>query len=445
MDHLDKSLVDSLDPKEKYRRDKLLFEWCCGNHFNTWPIYRTIFDKIIQNEYKLNDETISLILTTEYDAEYVNVEWSVMCWLNDIRDDIIQYEKWKLLQKWVEYEHNEDIDQIATKNAINNAKNRLFGEIFLTERSIATLKFLEQRQNMGFSFNSGIEQRLKQKNILVDSNSTGSFYTDKDPYPDKIDNVKDRIWFDGKEYHLTDSDKKIYLDFMNNINKVTPGCDLIYTVSDDDNDSNDDDSNGGSGSDESDNEGIRFQLVNVPSARKIGLEIVDSEYNNLYVHKLVTESDTNNIDSFQTKFTDTFMTKSARFHLYFYGKAINMNENIIKNYNNNLFLGQSGDVGQINYLDVMMDKNKSVDLYLIEIFFIFKNKFYTNFTNNPLELFDDKYLVVLNDGTVGRGATFYPFDVVLDPHPNLIINRDIIIKSPINIACRTNFSCCYVE
>lgn len=137
---------------------------------------------------------------------------------------------------------------------------------------------------------------------------------------------------------------------------------------------------------------------------------------------------------------------TSRFHLNFYGRPANFRQNLIENSNGFIMLGTSSDEGNFNHIEALLDKNKDhMSLELYQIYFIFKNRMYTNFLSSDDSMIDySDDIVVLNDGSVGWGGTFYPFDVILEPHPKLILNKDIGIGSPIK---KTNchnrvYKCC---
>lgn len=142
---------------------------------------------------------------------------------------------------------------------------------------------------------------------------------------------------------------------------------------------------------------------------------------------IITKIDTNNV------------------HLCFYGKVCNFSEKLINHSNGYIMLGASGDYGKYQLMDILINKEYSdLSLDLDTFFFIFKNKMYTTHIGNGTMLDYSNDVVILNDGTVGWGGTFYPFHVIIDPHPNLNLNKDIIIESPLcyTICHDKQYKCC---
>lgn len=143
---------------------------------------------------------------------------------------------------------------------------------------------------------------------------------------------------------------------------------------------------------------------------------------------------------------NAFSQDTNRNHLYFYGKSCNLSTKLITSSNGYIMLGTGGDEGCENLVDALLDKtHENKTLCLTTAFFIFKNRVYTNFLANGGNLVDyTNGIQILSDGTVGWGATFYPFDVVYKPHPNLITDFELRINSPLTntIGSGKTLRCC---
>ena len=143
---------------------------------------------------------------------------------------------------------------------------------------------------------------------------------------------------------------------------------------------------------------------------------------------------------------NAFSQDTNRNHLYFYGKSCNLSTNLITNSNGYIMLGTGGDEGCENLVDALLDKaHEKKSLCLTTAFFVFKNRVYTNFLAGGGNLVDyTDGIQILSDGTVGWGATFYPFDVVYKPHLHLVTDFELRIDSPLTntIGSGKTLRCC---
>lgn len=154
--------------------------------------------------------------------------------------------------------------------------------------------------------------------------------------------------------------------------------------------------------------------------------------NNVFLDNGLIVMDDNNIDVIEKPLMENNIMD--RQYLNFYGKPANLSTLLMKNSNGYIMMGTSHDSDRYEYMDALLDKQfQDKKLSLRETFFMFKNRMYTNFMGSDTNITDyTDDIVVLNDGRVGWGGTFYAFDVILNPHPNLITEKDIIIQSPLN-------------
>ena len=253
------------------------------------------------------------------------------------------------------------------------------------------IKFLAIQQNIGYNFYDHKEIKFAKQGILVDSNRQINFYKNTSR-PQTISQIKNGLWFDGKPYKLDSNHKALLLGII--INECSDLGNLAFYNN----------------------------VINEIKGGNADKEISLS-------------------DVFYQKITNNENKPNARFHLYFYGKARNMTINTMMKNNFKLFLSQSGDVGTENYIDVLSDKCKKVMLYLDEVVFLFNGKIYSNIIGNFMAPIRTDEIVIQEDGQVGIGGTFYPIDIILEPHPDLIIKKDVIIKSPIKSAYKKYYCC----
>ena len=123
---------------------------------------------------------------------------------------------------------------------------------------------------------------------------------------------------------------------------------------------------------------------------------------------------------------------TEKYYLEFYGKAGGLTTNLMKNMNGYIVLGLTADEGKYENLDALLDKKfQDKNLSLPDVFFMFKNRLYTSFLASKKGLHDYTEDVVIVDGQAGFGGTWYGFDCIFKPHPNLITNVDMTIQSPL--------------
>lgn len=114
---------------------------------------------------------------------------------------------------------------------------------------------------------------------------------------------------------------------------------------------------------------------------------------------------------------------------YFFGKSSNLNEHVLKNYNNHLFIGYSGIIG----IDISPYISKSFNSNIMsrDLYFIHKNNVYSNYLTGCLIKLSNNDYFSYEDGVFGWGEEFYHHDVLLKPHKNVIIDMNIVIDSPL--------------
>lgn len=124
-----------------------------------------------------------------------------------------------------------------------------------------------------------------------------------------------------------------------------------------------------------------------------------------------------------------FNYDSSRFYLNFYGKPINMSQEVRNNNEGKILIGESGDTGIFGNLQDIVVKNRRYQFNCHNLFFFFNGRVYTNlFNRDYLELLNEENIRKLNDGTVGWGCTFYAFDVLTEINPEINTSREIIIN-----------------
>ena len=223
-----------------------------------------------------------------------------------------------------------------------------------------------------------------------------------------------------------------------------------------DNDNNSDSDNDNNSDSDSDSKNL-VKMVSVPSENcRTDYVPRTDRYNNIFLKDSLVVADDievdnedienllNNKDFLKLDSIIPNERTTRRSHLDFYGKAANFSRQLIENSNGFIMLGTSGDEGSTNHIDALLDKSKAhMPLYLNEMYFIFKNRMYNNLlTCNLTDYTED--VQILNNGKVGWGGTFYAFDVILEPHPTVLLERDIIIRSPLQKTVGHNhvLKCC---
>lgn len=198
---------------------------------------------------------------------------------------------------------------------------------------------------------------------------------------------------------------------------------------------------------------IQVQIVPMPGNKyRTDYTPKTDVFNNIFMKdaEIVLDADFKNLDLYDHAEIFSFEKvvpshTSARYHLNYYGRPANFSKSLIENSNGHIMLGTSGDEGWTILLDALLDKsmdNRSLEL--LEVFFIFKNRMYTSFlSSDAMRDFTDD-VTILKDGRVGWGGTFYPFDVITEPHPKLITNIDICISSPLSRSFfgKNTYKCC---
>ena len=194
-------------------------------------------------------------------------------------------------------------------------------------------------------------------------------------------------------------------------------------------------------SEEDESDSTHVQLASCPDGRIPYIPRTD-RFNNIFLEdslKIADEVEVDNQNISHLLFNDKFLSLTInvktvlRNHLNFYGRPANFSKELIENSNGYIMMGTLGDEGSCLHVDALLDKAKDhMKLYLQDVFFVFKNRVYSNFLGEEYKSIIDltDYLDVLDDSTVGYGGTFYPLDVIIDPHPKLILERDMTITSP---------------
>lgn len=392
---------------------------------------------------------------------------------------------------------NEDwsVDKLFVEIKTNGLTNQLKEKVrFFNKIRSDIYKSICEEEKMYNGYSS--------KNVIINSNSTRYYDLGKREYYKEldIDNIKDVLWFSGKKYLLTQMQKEYFVNILRKenreikeickntvyakfkdgkeinykldddgneiiINEEPDGCKLsddeqLYKgneisiseepddckLSDDEQSDNEQLDNECSGDERSNDEGPSnlCQLIQVPgNSYRSNHSPKENIYNNIFMKDSLIISDDRQFLNMEYFIPER---DTARFHLNFYGRTVNFNKFLLNNSNGYIMLGTSGDEGIYNHMDALLDKkNDHMLLYLENIFFMFKNRMYTNHLGGDISMIDyTDDVIILKDGTVGWGGTFYPFDVVLEPHPKVILDRDIGIDSPlIKTVCHDHvYKCC---
>lgn len=448
------SLIKLNSYKRKEAQLKILFDLTCGKS-RGFPLCRLILDRIIFNNYKLSGDDKKMLLKEDFEIcrkeintskkdspdissiDYFKEEWSPIFLLNSIKQDM-------------------------------SRDNRI------SEENIRKIKFMALHQNMGYYFNNNVGQKLKEKGILLDSNMVSGmdFYKKGEKPPEHIDDIKDQVYFNGSLVELTKKEKGIILELLKGCTDT--GFLSYYKkavgISNNNGDAESSLEIDGMKLNDSGatpiqpmvcvkdpivsktyvNLGIVGQLDSIIKEQHLP-ECCECECNNSNSNSEDNSDDSddntdnadntkkNNNDSNEVTNSDVFeelspgSTKISRFHLYLYGRAANLSKPLVNSCNSCVFLCQTGDVGDENSINVLFDKDKHIKLFLEEIVFIFKNKPYmTDYENGSIVKYDmDKDFVIRETGLAYAGNGWWPSDCIIEPHPDLMCNRDIIINSPI--------------
>lgn len=408
----------------------------------------------------------------------------------------------------------------------------------LTKELVKKIKFFERLNDKSHGISEFCTKLTKQQHIISPSALYVDFYDcDKNELykiPD-LSQIKDKIWFSGKEITLNEHQKKATIDFLKKENKefVNYRKNIIfakfenkkiihYKIGDDNeitqiNVSDEENSNEeqfeGSNNNIVDNQYslTPSRLINEVSDRLIHndnkicsinnnrniliniVPITDTIYTNNYVpdfnvfknifmnknlsyvlndanfwdiSDMIPGEKINTFHTFKNQlfkfirnlFEKTFSCVSDdsmttvikkidiyNIYLCFYGRVCYFSDEMINQSNSYIMLGTSHDSKKCQSINVLVSKEYSdFILDLDTIFFIFKNKIYTSHCNNGCLLDHSNNIVIFNNGAIGWNNSLYPFNIIIEPHPNLNLDKDIIIESPLCCAIDHNklYKCC---
>jgi hypothetical protein len=343
----------------------------------------------------------------------------------------------------------------------------------LTEELKKRVKFFDCIRGEYVKVENDNHDGHSKKNIIF-NNDIKYYNLDKGKHYKELgtDEIKDVVWFGGRKYLLTYAQKKLFADLFKEENDAIADSSknqvwarfgengqlvhykydengnkvVVEEIPTDENfDENFDETSDDVPFDDQDEPNNICQLIPMPAQNyRSTYQPENSTFNNIFLKNALLVADAPNDCSghnYDIITNPNFLNldnvipfrSTARFHLNFYGRAVNFKKELIKNSNGHIMLGTAGDEGTMQHVDVLLDKNNDqMSLYLDTIYFIFKNRMYTNFFDRDENMIDyTNDIVILIDGTVGWGGTFYPFDVVIDPHPNLILERNMGIGSPL--------------
>jgi hypothetical protein len=280
----------------------------------------------------------------------------------------------------------------------------------------------------------------------------------------KYDENGNEIPIDSNESNekIDSNESNEKIDSNKSIGPIHPNCEIYKKCQNDDSDEEETDSETESvESDESDVPANIMKLCACPGENSRSTYIPRTDrYNNIVQKTYPIICDDIDIDNEKISLETTIGSENFlkwkpdancvdELTLNFYGIPANLSTGLIENHNGCIVLGTSGGSSSSENIDALLDKQfENTKLSLDQIFFIFKNRLYTSFLSSDTAMIDyTNDVVVLNDGTVGWGGTFYPFNVICDPHPNLDINKKIIISSPLNRTVNHNNirKCCNID
>ncbi len=431
-----------------------------------------ILKKIMINNYQLNDEINTLINNfspKKYD-DWLN-EISVDKLISDIKNQGLTEELKKKVEVFDRYPHK-------TNNIVE-----FDGDIKDTDEG-------EDDEE---------PETQKRETIKCGGSNPYTLNRGESLKPLTVDEIKDVLWYGGRKYLLTPKQKQQFVDFIKSENKETESFikNLVWarfvngkmlhfrtdeegneipvdiSVSDEESEPSPDPDNvstmtnpssshpneeSDSDSDTS-NEDCSDNLVKIvsvpPQNHRTNYTPRTDRFNNIFMEDALLVADDIEIandnmgdlldhEKFM-KLNDIIPNKRTtyRSHLDFYGKAANFSKDLIENSNGYIMLGTSGDEGSTSNIDALLDKSKDhLPLELNDVYFVFKNRLYCTVLGDLDDYTDD--VQILNSGEVGWGGTFYPFDVILEPHPNVILEKSIDIYSPLNKTANHDhvYRCC---
>lgn len=416
------------------------------------------------NNLCINNENGEMI--KKYDYHYINcrkfVDYPIVVCLDNTNFEL-RNNKLKYKEKF-ECSHNKDPEKKHSSIYCHIISN-LFLKKNIDDLLVSN-QFEENdtKYSCDYFFNQMKNQVLNQETITYDNyflymiyeycnyflhldyvckRESNDIYFPEDDYEDdgnlinNLDDIKNEIYMNGKKYLLSFTDKVLFYIYdmmigyddynLSELDEIKKSLNEEFLqenqkiidkmiVSDDT---------------------IRLSIDNSDEYKKlVGLIFKRIEIDNSSDMTKIEECDFT-LDNIMDQFHSYLMNRlnvdknhtTANTSTFFIGKSSNLNEYVVKNYENHLFIGYSSLIGFdiFPYISKSFNsKIKSCDLY-----FINNNNVYSNYMMSNLEKLTKRDYFSNENGVFGWGGEFFNHDVLLKPHPNVINENDIVINSPL--------------